>query len=339
MPSSFLEKIKKAEQSSLGTPLLGESQQISTFPTPSAPVLGEFQTPVYTPPQHIQSAGTPPSNFNNNDYNAIYNKLIYAIQNNNLQRFYPYERVVQLSQQISSVPITTLAKDFRISTEVAIDLYQLALYDVVLLADDSGSMAAYEGRIEELNIVTEKVAGVASKFDQDGITLCFLNNTVVRNLASASEVPQIIKDTRFSGTTPLGRALKNKIIEPMVMRKFNQGQLQKPVLVIVLTDGEPDSKEDVYNALKEAKDFNQRVGTNCVEFEFAQIGNDKAAQKFLYDLDTHVVIGDIVDVTSSYEMEEEEFAKAGANLTPYMWIVKLMLGTIDPQYDASDECK
>jgi hypothetical protein len=198
---------------------------------------------------------------------------------------------------------------------------------------------AFDGRIEELNIVAEKIAGVATKFDQDGMTLCFLNDKKVYEVKSTSEVTNIIKNTRFSGSTPIGSVLKTRIVNPLVISKANTGQLHKPVLVIVMTDGEPDSKDDLYSAIKEAKDFNQRMGTNCVEFEFAQIGNDKSAQAFLSELDVHPVVGDIVDVTSSYELEEEEFAKLGASLTPYMWIVKLMLGTIDPCYDAGDESK
>jgi hypothetical protein len=223
------------------------------------------------------------------------------------------------------------------NSEVAIDLFQLALYDIVILADDSGSMAMNDGRIEELNVVVEKIARVATKFDRDGITVCFLNDTKVHNNQNESSAKDLVKKARYSGRTPIGSVLRNRIIDPMVVKAGPQ--LQKPVLVIVVTDGEPDSKDDVYNALKYAKDYNEKMGTNCVEFEFAQIGNDQAAQKFLYDLDVHPTVGDIVDVTSSYELEEEEFARAGANLTPYMWILKLMLGTIDPQYDAGDESK
>lgn len=320
MPSSFLAKIKQAEASTLTIPLISDTDNSS---------YNSVQNPVYTEPAPQSS----------NDYNLIYNKLVYAIQNNNLQRFYPYDRVVKLAQDISVVPLQTLANEFKINKEVAIDLYQLALYDVVILADDSGSMAMHDGRIEELNVVAEKIASVASRFDVDGMTLCFLNDPRVHLVKNSADVSNIIKATRFSGRTPIGYTLRNKIVDPMVVTRCNMGQLNKPVLVIIVTDGEPDSKEEVYNVLRDAKQFNQNVGMNCVEFEFAQIGNDKTAQKFLYDLDTHPFVGDIVDVTSSFELEEEEFAKAGANLTPYMWILKLMLGTIDPAYDAGDEGK
>ena len=329
MPSSFLAKIKQAEQTE---PLLNASMNSSYVPPP---VVASVPPPsiIDLPPPVVASVPPPPAQNNN----LIYNKLVYAIQNNKLQRFYPHERVVQLARQISSVSLQGLANDFKMNSEVAIDLFQLALYDIVILADDSGSMMMNDGRIEELNVVVEKIARVATKFDGDGITVCFLNDKKVHNNQNESSVNDLIKKTRYSGRTPIGSVLRNRIIDPMVVKAGQQ--LPKPVLVIVLTDGEPDSKDDVYNALKYAKDYNEKMGANCVEFEFAQIGNDDVAQKFLYDLDIHPLVGEIVDVTSSYELEEEEFAKAGANLTPYMWILKLMLGAIDPQYDAGDESK
>ena len=44
----------------------------------------------------------------------------------------------------------------------------------------------------------------------------------------------------------------------------------------------------------------------------------------------------MVDATSYYELECEEFAKKGVNLTPELWLVKLMVGAIDPTYDEKD---
>jgi hypothetical protein len=37
-----------------------------------------------------------------------------------------------------------------------------------------------------------------------------------------------------------------------------------------------------------------------------------------------------VDATSYYELEAEEYARKGVNLTPDLWLVKLMVGAIDP---------
>lgn len=330
--SAFLKKIKQAEAVSteLTTPLLSTPDLLPPLvvPPPPSPYPVIDQSSYNTAP--VTQVTTSTTTYNK----LIYDKLAYAVRNNNLGSFYPPDRLQQLATQISTISLQDLANEFKINTEVAIDLYQLALYDIVIIADDSGSMQAFEERIDELKVIVEKIANVASRFDQDGLTLRFLNSTrVYENIKSGMDASRAIQNTSFSGPTPIGRALNR------VLNGVTQTQLRKPVLCITVTDGEPDSKDDVYNMLLEAKNFNKSRGVQCIEFEFAQVGNDRRAQQFLYDLDVHPLVGDIVDVTSGYEMEEQEFLRAGVNLTPYMWILKLMLGTIDPQYDAGDESK
>lgn len=67
-----------------------------------------------------------------------------------------------------------------------------------------------------------------------------------------------------------------------------------------------------------------------------QVGKDQKAQTFLGVLDNDPVIGSMVDATSYYELEAEEYARKGINLTPELWLVKLMVGAIDPSYDEQD---
>ena len=62
--------------------------------------------------------------------------------------------------------------------ELAHDLATLALYDIVIFADDSGSMIFEEGgeRINDLKVIMGRVAEVATLFDEDG-TPCFCDHT------------------------------------------------------------------------------------------------------------------------------------------------------------------
>ena len=61
--------------------------------------------------------------------------------------------------------------------ELAIDLASLALYDIVIYGDDSGSMESYDGeRIDDLKLIMAKVAEVATLFDEDGIEVRFINS-------------------------------------------------------------------------------------------------------------------------------------------------------------------
>lgn len=59
----------------------------------------------------------------------------------------------------------------------------------------------------------------------------------------------------------------------------------------------------------------------------------------LAKLDNDPCVGSMVDCTSNYENESAEMARANppVELTPDLWIMKLILGAIDPSYDTQDE--
>ena len=50
-------------------------------------------------------------------------------------------------------------------------------------------------------------------------------------------------------------------------------------------------------------------------------------------LDNDKDIGGMIDATSYFELEAEEYKQKGIVLTPELWLVKLMVGAIDPTYD------
>ena len=79
------------------------------------------------------------------------------------------------------------------------------------------------------------------------------------------------------------------------------------------------------------------VALNPKRLLITQVGKDQEAQKFLAKLDNDPVVGSMVDATSYYELEAEEYAKKGVTLTPDLWLVKLMVGAVDSSYDEQDE--
>lgn len=78
--------------------------------------------------------------------------------------------------------------------ELAYSMASLALYDIIIYADDSGSMAFEEGgeRISDLKLMVGRVADVATMFDDDGILVRFMNGTIegngVRDSAAAAQL-------------------------------------------------------------------------------------------------------------------------------------------------------
>ena len=47
-------------------------------------------------------------------------------------------------------------------------------------------------------------------------------------------------------------------------------------------------------------------------------------------------VGKMIDATSYYELEAEEYKRKGVTLTPDLWLVKLMVGAIDQSFDEQD---
>ncbi|KAK5938400.1 hypothetical protein PMZ80_009370 [Knufia obscura] len=292
------------------------------------------------PPQGGQGGGQ--------NVGAYKQLLMSAIQEKGLQNFYPPNspQLDQIANRASS-QVQILAQQWRVNPEIAQDIVKLALYDIMLYVDDSGSMAFEENgeRIDDLKLVINRVAFAAGLFDDDGIQVRFMNSQQQgNNIKSQQQVEQLIGSIRFQGLTPMGRELQNKILQPLVVGAARAGQLRKPVLVIIITDGQPtgESSRDISNIILGASrelQSNPRYGKGALAFQFAQVGNDIKAREFLKQLDENREIGDIIDCTSNFEVEQDEMSRASppVNLTPELWLIKLLLGSIDSSYDKKDE--
>ncbi|KAJ9613569.1 hypothetical protein H2200_003511 [Cladophialophora chaetospira] len=271
-----------------------------------------------------------------------------AIQEKGLQNFYPpgHPMLDQIANR-GAQQVAQLASTWRISSEIASDIVKLALYDVILYIDDSGSMQFEENgeRIDDLKLILSRVAFATSLFDEDGIQVRFMNSPDQGNgIKSEQQVNEMIGRTRFSGLTPMGRELQAKILGPLVLQQARNGNLRKPVLVITITDGQPtgESSSDVAKIIGAASSElarNPRYGKGALAFQFAQVGNDLKAREFLSKLDEEPTIGDIIDCTSNYEVEADEMSRANppVQLSPELWLIKLLLGSIDSSYDTKDE--
>ena len=109
-------------------------------------------------------------------------------------------------------------------------------------------------------MIAGKVASVSTRFDDSGISLVFLNKPQRHDcVRSEQQVSQVIAQTPLTGSTPLGPALRNKVLEPYFFEPFRCRNLPKPLLVIIITDGEPDSKEAVRSTLGELKQAMMQV--------------------------------------------------------------------------------
>ncbi|EZF34956.1 hypothetical protein H101_01494, partial [Trichophyton interdigitale H6] len=284
--------------------------------------------PGYPPgPQGGQQFNAPPNPQQQAAYKQV---LLSCINEKNLQGMYPPNSPV-LDQIVSKISgqVDQLCATWRVPREVGQDIVKLALFDVILYIDDSGSMQFEENgeRIKDLKLILSRVTYATSLFDDDGIQVRFMNsNEQGNNIHNEGQVEALMQRMQFKGLTPMGTSLKNKVLEPLVLTPARAGQLKKPVLIITITDGQPagEAQGAVFDAIRSATQelqSNPRYGRGAVSFQFAQVGNDLKAREFLSKLDEEPGIGELVDCTSNFEVEQDEMSRANppVDLTPELW--------------------
>ena len=180
-----------------------------------------------------------------------------------------------------------------------------------LIKDDSGSMVFEENgkRVDDLKAVLSRLLFAVMLFDDDGISVrCMNTSPSVRldNIKSEQEVEMLVSNIPFKGLTPLGTELGRRVLEPLVISNAVAGKLNKPVMVITITDGQPSGEptgndRTLHETIRSASArlAGTEYGPGAVAFQFAQVGNDKTATEFLQKLDKDPQIGHLIDCTSS----------------------------------------
>lgn len=170
------------------------------------------------------------------DTKIFFGILKECVEENHIGQLYPDERIMAIANRLATCgkdPVGTLCQRWGVPPEIGFDFVKQALYDVVFLLDDSGSIrfSELEG---ELKGILGAAAFATSLFDEDGFSVRFLNSDVRGDhIKSEQEAIALVDRVPFNGETPLAGSLKNKILGPMV----DHGRLDKPLHVIIITDG------------------------------------------------------------------------------------------------------
>ena len=95
------------------------------------------------------------------------------------------------------------------------------------------------------------------------------------NIRDSAAAANLMARCQFSGMTPLGTEMYARILRPLVEGPIASRTMQKPVLVITITDGEPTGEPEtkIVKVIKAIKQFaaNSQYGPGAVAFEFAQV--------------------------------------------------------------------
>ena len=255
---------------------------------------------------------------------AGYKKVLQAaILEKQIQNMIPLDDpILDKYASLAGAKVEQLCSQWRVPLEVGRDVAKLAIFDIVLfvgkllsqsffkllrMLDNSGSMQFDEAgsRIDDLKLILSRAVHAAMLFDEDGISVRFMHKAYkdFDNVKSEQELNDIMSHVEFKFNTPLGGQLRAQVLEPLVLEPARRGQLRKPVMVIVVTDGEPlgEPRSCVHDAILYASRELSRMpkyGKGALSLQFAQVGKDETARDFLSELDTDPQIGSLVDCTS-----------------------------------------
>lgn len=225
---------------------------------------------------------------------------------------------------------------FEITIADANELVVLQDYEMVIIADDSGSMSRsaepaqmrqlgkpVKSRWGELCETIGEIVEIASCFDETGVDVYFLNRQPLLGVKHATDVGFT---TAFQapprGGTPLTETLQR------VAQKCGEEQ---NTLLFILTDGEPNGGKDPF--IKMVRDV---VSRHRVRIQIMACTSEEDEIGWLNDLDHQ--LGE-VDVTDDFYSEKAEVMAAGIapRFTRGDWCMKAMLGPVSAKFDAWDE--
>jgi len=242
----------------------------------------------------------------------------------------------RMAGQVSMSKLESVLQRFEITIAQANDLVVLSDYEIVVIADDSGSMLnaavppnmrvlgqPVRTRWDEMRETIAEVVEIASCFDETGIDIHFLNRGPITNIKSNQDesFKKAFEDGP-KGRTPLTETLQ---------RLNKSVQHERKVLLFIFTDGEPnDGKEPFKRAIREILSGRKvRIQIMACTAEDDEIG-------WLNGLDAELAE---LDLTDDYYAEREQVLSLGLapKFTRGDWCMKAMLGPVSRKFDQWDE--
>lgn len=229
---------------------------------------------------------------------------------------------------------------FEITIAEANDLVALEDYEIVCILDDSGSMQLpaqeagartlgqqAESRWDELKTTASLLVEIGNCFDSSGLDLFFLNRPPLKGVKSQTDPALVAAFSRDpSGSTPLTETLQ-------VVAKEVQGE--RPVLLFICTDGEPNG--GVKRFVGELERLVKKQSTTTrFKVQIMACTGDEDAIGWLAVVDEKFTEVDVVD---DYYSEKKEVlaAKKTSTFTRGDWLIKALLGPISQKFDGWDE--
>lgn len=182
--------------------------------------------------------------------------------------------------------------------------------DYTLIIDKSGSMSTPDqrGGKSRWEIAQESTLALARKceqFDPDGITVYVFSGRFKRyDDVTSSKVGQIFQENDPAGTTNLASVLLDATNNYFKRKAASQTKPEGETILVV-TDGEPDDRRAVFEAIINAS--RQMERDEELAISFVQVGSDPQATKFLKALDEQLEgVGAKFDICDTITLDDLE---------------------------------
>lgn len=297
--------------------------------TPNPPVSAELPARSVTPPPPPQTK-------------EEYVEYAETFVTNNIEHFGKVtEESVKTIAERAAAQADIIAEELGLRPETTAELVKLAFYDFVILCDDSGSMNSPPQHIPALNDTLRRVAHIATILQPKGISIRFLNydegdGREYDDLVDEHDIATKVARVPYYGMTRLGQVLNDKIVYPKIINKLLSGTLERPVFVVIITDGQPSAEppESLRHTIRNCKDILDRQSYKgaAVIFLISQIGSDAAATTFLRSLETDPQISSMVFCsTENLAAKLAQFQNSLQDKQYTAWLVDLFLAALDKQ--------
>jgi hypothetical protein len=230
-----------------------------------------------------------------------------------------------------------LCQIHEINQETIAKMYLLNECDIVIIADDSGSMRqktfGNQTRWIQLKNIISICTEIINCISSSTIDLCFVNkyDEYYNNIKTSQEIEDIFHNREPCGLTPLIFTL-NQIL----MRK----KKSKKLLILIVTDGEPtdynrtgvNTSNDSINEFKKIlMEKNDNVYVNILACT-----DDRDSMKYLNRWDREIKN---LDVIENYIAERYQILSKGKvqKFSFGEYVVKALIGSLDENIDKLDE--
>jgi hypothetical protein len=232
-----------------------------------------------------------------------------------------------------------IARQYEIRPDFCQKLRQLEGYEIIILCDDSGSMSSIVDdnkdpfgkkitRWDELKNTVSLMVEIATTLDKNGVDLYFLNRASMHNVSSSQQI-QIAFQHPPNGYTPLTQALDRILEEKKDIIR------EKKLLLIIATDGQPTNYKGDIDTQSFINKLSNRPKNIFVSILACTDDNDSIG--YLNKIDRMVPGIDVIDDFRSETREIQRFQGKNFKFSFGDYVVKALLGPIDPYFDNLDE--